>query len=148
MDTTRHSREARDGTIGATAIMIAIVLAILAVAVPAGLVRDMGTLGDLFSILALPIMLAVFYTAQRLYSRARRDRTLILLEEDKRGKKYVMDTIDLCKALTHAVMQSGRVRLCHCQPVRAAPHCSRHWGGHGATRTRIQPRWQAFCREY
>ena len=108
MDTTRHPREARDGTIGATAIMIAIVLATLAVAAPARLVRDMGTLGDLFSILALPIMLAVFYIAQRLYSGARRDRKLVLLEGDQRGRKHVMDTIDLCRALTRAVMQSGK----------------------------------------
>ena len=108
MDTTRHPREARDGTIGATAIMIAIVLATLAVAAPARLVRDMGTLGDLFSILALPIMLAVFYIAQRLYSRVQRDRKLVLLEGDQRGRKYIMDTIDLCRALTRAVMQSGK----------------------------------------
>ena len=111
VDTTRLSRTPGDGTISITSIMIAIVLAVLAVAVPARLVHDMGTLGDLFSILALPITLAVFYTARRLYLRERHAKESILREKDARGKKHVMDTIDLCRTLVLAIMRSDKSDL-------------------------------------
>ena len=108
MDTTRHSHEDVEGIMGTAAIMIAIALAILAVAIPAKLVSDWGSLGDFASVIALLISLVVFYFTYNLYSRARRHRKLSMLERDKKGRKHVMDTIDLCGALTRAVMQSGR----------------------------------------
>ena len=107
----RLPRASRDGTISATAIMIAVTLATLAVTVPARLVHDMGTLGDLFSILALPIMLAVFYTAQRLHLKARESRISLLKEKDKSSRKHMEDTVSLCLSTVMVIIKSKEPSL-------------------------------------
>ncbi len=101
------SREPREGTLGTTSVIIAAITAVLIVAVTAGIVHDMGTLGSLFSILALPIALAIFYIAQKLHLRARRSREAVLRDRDARNMDQLFATIDLCRTLVQGTMRSG-----------------------------------------
>ena len=109
MVTARRSREAREGTIGSPAIMAAAALAFIAVAAPARLVPDLGTLADVFSLIALPATLAVFYIARRLYYRARRAREISLRARDARDREHVESAIDLCRTLVAAAMRAKRL---------------------------------------
>jgi len=95
-----HGRRApRPGEIGNTAIVVAVGIAAASVATVAGLVRDMPTLADLFSIFAFPVMLLVYYVARRISQRSRRARETALLEEDKRDMAHLSYMIRMCRQL-------------------------------------------------
>ena len=64
---------------------------------------DMGTLDSLFSMLALPITLAVFYTARRLYLGHGATGSPSF-ERGTRGRKHVTDTIELCQTPVSTIM--------------------------------------------
>ena len=64
-----------------------------------GDVRDLGTAGSLASILALPIMVAIFYAARLLHRRMRRSRVASLRRDDIRDRAHVIITINMCRSL-------------------------------------------------
>jgi len=79
-------------------IVVAIGVAFAAAALR-GDASDLGTAGSLSSILALPIMVAIFYAARRLQRRMRRARVASLRREDRRDRAHVLATINMCRSL-------------------------------------------------
>ena len=51
-----------------------------------GVAHDLGTAGSLSSVLALPIMVAIFYAARLLHHRLRRARMATPRREDRRNR--------------------------------------------------------------
>jgi len=95
----------RRGDAAPTLIVAAIVVAIAAAALR-GDVRDLGTAGSLSSVLALPIMVAIFYAARLLQRRMRRARTDAMRREDQRDRSHVVTTINLCRSLAIGAKRS------------------------------------------
>ncbi|MCY4252139.1 MAG: hypothetical protein OXU37_01540 [Thaumarchaeota archaeon] len=91
----------------AVTIIIAVVGGALAVTVVLGLVYDLGTLGSLFSVLAVPIAVAIFYAARLLHWGIRRARLAALLDEDRRDRGHVVATVNLCLHLAVGASKSG-----------------------------------------
>ncbi|MDD9813327.1 MAG: hypothetical protein OXU86_00785 [Thaumarchaeota archaeon] len=63
-----------------------------------GVAHDLGTAGSLSSVLALPIMVAIFYAARLLHHRLRRARMATPRREDRRNRAHVITTINTCKS--------------------------------------------------
>jgi len=84
----------------AAPLVIAVAIGVaFAVAALRGDVRDLGTAGSLSSVLALPIMAAIFYAARLLQRRMRRARVASLRREDRRDRAHVLATINMCRSL-------------------------------------------------
>lgn len=64
-----------------------------------GLVSDLVTASILFTLLALPMTVLVFWAARYLHLRIRRVRMNALREEDRRNRDYMAATIILCRSL-------------------------------------------------
>lgn len=64
-----------------------------------GVTRDLGTAGSLSSVLALPIMVAIFYATRRLRHRTQRARMDSLRRDDHRNRAHLIATINMCKSL-------------------------------------------------
>lgn len=62
-----------------------------------GIVHSLGTAGSLSSVLALPIMVAIFYAAQRIRLRMQRARINTLRRDDRRNRARLIATINMCK---------------------------------------------------
>lgn len=71
----------------------------IAVMVTVGPVRDPVTASVLFTLLALPMTVLVFWAARYLQLRIRRSRMATLREEDRRSKDYTVAVIRLCRSL-------------------------------------------------
>ena len=91
--------------------MFAMAFAALAVAAPAGLLSNLGVLGDIVSIIGLFVTLAVFYIARGLYSRAGHAKESVLRERDMRSRKHMVDTVSLCSATVLVIKKSKKSHL-------------------------------------
>lgn len=92
----------------AVVVIIAVVGGVFATAVALGFVYDLGTAGSLFSILAMPVAVAIFYAARLLHSGIRRARLATLLDEDQRNRDHVVSTVNLCLHLAAGASRSSR----------------------------------------
>lgn len=110
VDPKRLQRAPRSGTIGHTAITVAIVVTATSISVVARLVHDMSTLADLFSILAFLVALSIYYVARQFSSRARRAREYALLEGDRRDREHVTYLIRLCRQLVRGISASTQAQ--------------------------------------
>lgn len=72
-----------------------------------GIVHSLGTAGSLSSVLALPIMVAIFYAAQRIRLRMQRARINTLRRDDRRNRARLIATINMCKSLALGARGSG-----------------------------------------
>lgn len=95
MDPPKH-RHADDRAVIAVVALVAVIGSILGTTIAFGIVYDLGTAGSLFSVLAVPIAVAIFYAARLLHRGIRRARLAALLDEDRRDRAHVMSTINLC----------------------------------------------------
>jgi len=125
MDPVR-AMHAGDKAMLAVTIIIAVVGGALAVTVVLGLVYDLGTMGSLFSVLAVPIAVAIFYAARLLHWGIRRARLATLLDEDRRDRGHVTATINLCLHL--AVGASKPVESAEAPGMSAMRHVATHLG--------------------
>ena len=87
--------------------MIAAIIAALAVSTMAKTVHDMVTLSYFLGIVALPIMLAIHFVTQHLYSRSHYVRESVMREEDERSRNHVVATLNLCRSLIFGIEASA-----------------------------------------
>lgn len=73
--------------------------AFIAAMVTVGPVRDPMAASVLFTLLALPMTVLVFWAARHLQLRIRRARMATLREEDRRSRDYTVAVIKLCRSL-------------------------------------------------
>jgi len=85
----------------ATAIGVTVTIAVLH-----GIVHDLGTAGSLSSMIALPVMVAIFYAARRLHSRMRRAKMDTLRREDRRNRDHMITTVNTCRSLALGAKKS------------------------------------------
>ena len=64
-----------------------------------GLVSDLVAASILFTLLALPMTVLVFWAARYLHLRIRRARMAALREEDRRNRDYMIAILSLCRSL-------------------------------------------------
>lgn len=95
MDPFQHGH-AYDRAIIAVVALVAVIGGILGVTIAFGIVHNLETAGSVFSVLAVPIAVAIFYAARLLHRGIRRARLAALLDEDRRNRAHVAATINLC----------------------------------------------------
>lgn len=79
--------------------MVAILSLIFVATTLTALVYGLGTAGSLFSVLALPATVVVFWAARELRLKIRQARADTLREKDKQNMAHMASTINLCKSL-------------------------------------------------
>jgi len=102
-------RYAHDRAIIAVVAIVAAVGGILATTVAFGIVHNLETAGSLFSVMAVPIAVGIFYAARLLHQGIRRARLAALLDEDRRDREHVVSTINLCQHIATGASKSGRL---------------------------------------
>lgn len=101
------SRHMGNRTMLAVVAIAAAVGGILATMVAFGIVHDLGTVGSLFSVMAVPIAVAIFCAARLLHQGIRRTRLAALLDEDRRDREHVVATVSLCQHLAVGASKRG-----------------------------------------
>lgn len=105
-------------------IMVAALSLIFAATTLTALVYGLGTAGSLFSVLALPATVIVFWAARQLRLKIRLARADALREKDRQNMSHMASTTNLCKSLA-AGARGSRSAL---EAALAMHHIARYIG--------------------